>query len=234
MQKIILFVLLAAVCSFKRPNHLKPFEHHTINLAEPSDICLTTANPSHYYIVSNRGSIAETDSNGKILRHTKYDGSDYESVCVKDNMIYAFDESLRRIDVLNESDFKLKKSMVVPFAGGRNKGFEGLTYIPSEKKFITVIEKPAMIYELNEQLQIINQLQLKQFTELSAVTYYNNYLWFLSDENHEVMQVKPDDYSIIDRWKIPVINPEGICFDANGSLLIVSDDMSELFKFKMQ
>ena len=233
MQKYATLLLLLVLCSVKKTPYLKPYYHHSINIAEPSDICLTTQDPSHYYIVSNRGCIAETDSTGKILRQTKYDGSDYEAICVKDNMIYALDESLRRIDVLMESDFKIKKSLYLNYAGARNKGFEGLVYIPEKKKFIAVIEKPAMIVELNEQLQVTNQLLLKQFSELSSITYHDNYLWLLGDEQHLVMKVNPDDYSIVKSWNIPVINPEGICFDANGNLLIVSDDMSELFKFKM-
>lgn len=229
---LLLFVLL---CSFKNDKHVRlhAYKHFTIHLDEPSDICLTSNDASHFYIVSNRGCIAETDSSGKILRKTKYDGSDYESVCVKDHQIYTIDESLRRIDVLDEADFKLKKSIYLTFMGPRNKGFEGLTYIPSEKKFITVTEKPVMIYELNEQLQITNQLSPKQFSELSAVTYHNNYLWFLSDEKHEVLQLNPSDYSVVRHYNVPVNNPEGISFDANGDLLILSDDMSELFKFKM-
>jgi len=202
-------------------------------LSEPSDICLTIADPDHYYIVSNRGSIGETDNHGKVLRRTKYDGSDYEAICTKDNQIYAFDESARRIDVIDEKDFKVRKSVYVHFAGGRNKSFEGLTYVPSEKKFIATIEKPAMVYELDEQLHVISQMETKQFGELSAVTYYKNYLWFLSDEGHCVMKVNPADYSIEKTWKLPVINPEGIAFDKDGNLLILSDDMAMLFKFKM-
>lgn len=225
--------MLVAVLSMKKDQHLKPYFQRDINVTEPSDICLTTANPSHYYIVSNRGSIAETDSNGKVVRQTKIDGSDYEAICVKDNMIYALDESFRRVDVVSESDFAVKRSVYLNYSGARNKGFEGLTYIPEQKKFIAVIEKPAIIFELNEQLQVINSVKLKQFFELSSVTYHDKFLWLLSDEDHEVMKVNPDDYSIVKRWSIPVINPEGICFATNGDLLIVSDDMSELFKFKI-
>lgn len=233
IKKIVPFLLLLALCSVKKTSSLKAYFHRDINVTEPSDICLTTADPSHYYIVSNRGSIAETDSNGKVLRHTKLDGSDYEAVCVKDNMIYALDESFRRVDVFSETDLSLKKSYVLNYSGARNKGFEGLTYIPEQKKFIAVIEKPGIIFEFNEQFQVINSIKLKQFFELSSATYHDGFLWFLSDEDHEVMKVNLENYAIIDRWSIPVINPEGICFATNGDLLIVSDDMSSLFKFKI-
>ena len=233
MKKLIPVLLLCVFFSAKKHAQLKPYYHHEINIQEPSDICLTSANPSNFYIVSNRGSIAETDSTGKVLRQTKWDGSDYEAICTKDNLIYAMDESMRRIDVISESDFKLKKSVYMNYSGGRNKGVEGLIYLPEQKKFVAVIEKPGMIIELNEQLQVTSQTLMKQFYELSAVTYHDHFLWLLSDEDHEVMKVNPDDYSIVSRWSIPVVNPEGICFDTSGNLLIVSDDMSTLFKFKI-
>ncbi|MDB5284673.1 MAG: hypothetical protein JWO06_3748 [Bacteroidota bacterium] len=233
MKKIVPIVFVFVLCSLKTSQSLKSWYHHSLNISEPSDICLSARDPSHYYIVSNRGCLAETDSTGKVIRKTQYDGSDYEAVCVKDNMIYALDESLRRLDIMTESDFKIKKSLFLNYSGSRNKGFEGLVYIPGQKKFVAVIEKPATIVEMNDQMQVTNQLQLKQFHELSSVTYYNNFLWLLSDEDHEVLKVNPDDYSILGRWKLPVINPEGICFDNDGNLLIVSDDMSELFKFKI-
>ncbi len=234
MKKIIsVLLLLLVLCSIKKIPYLKPYFHHALNIHEPSDICLTTADPSHYYIVSNRGCVAETDSTGKVLRHTTYDGSDYEGICVKDNMIYALDESLRRVDLINESDFKLKKSIYLNYAGARNKGFEGIVYMADQKKFVAVIEKPAMIFELNDQLQVTSATHYKQFYELSSITYHDHFLWLLGDEQHLVMKVNPDDYSIVQQWNIPVNNPEGICFDTNGNLLIVSDDMSELFKFKI-
>ena len=232
MKKCIPFLLLIVLCSVTKTPYLKPYFKHDINIQEPSDICLTTADPSHYYIVSNRGQIAETDSNGKVIRQTKWDGSDYEAICTKDNMIYAVDESMRRIDVFTESDFKLKKSMYLNYSGARNKGIEGITWVPDQKKFVCIIEKPAMVIELNEQLQVINQMLVKQFFELSSITYHDHYLWFLGDEQHLVQKVNPEDYSIVAKWNIPVINPEGICFDRSNNLLIVSDDMSELFKFK--
>lgn len=232
---VFLFGFFVLICSFGTPKiiTLHDYKHYSINIPEPSDICLTTADPSHYFIVGNRGSIIETDSTAKIIRKTKPDGSDYESICMKDHEIYAIDESLRRVDIIDEKDFKVKKSLSLNYSGARNKGFEGLTYIPSAKKFIAVVEKPGIIYEFNEQFQEISHLQSKLFTELSAITYYNNFLWLLSDENHLVIQVNPADYSIINKWNIPVINPEGISFDKDGNLLIVSDDMSELFKYKM-
>jgi uncharacterized protein YjiK len=135
---------------------------------------------------------------------------------------------------MDEKDFKIRKTIQIPYAGGRNKAYEGITYMPSLKKFILVLEKPAVIVELNEQLQVINEMRPKGVFELSSVTYHDNFLWLLSDEGHKVVKVNPESYDIVDQWTIPIVNPEGISFDANGNLLIVSDDMGMLYKFKIQ
>lgn len=230
---------LLPLCSFRlghsdNVTHLKPFYHHVIAQAEPSDICVAAANPSHYYVVGNKGSIGEIDENGVILRKTKNSLCDYEGVCMMGNTILAVDESARRIDFVNESDFKVTRSIFVHYGGPRNKGFEGITYVPSQKKFIMVTERPALLFELNDQLQVTAEVKMPQFYELSSVTYHDGFLYFLSDEAHEVMKCDLTDYHIIQRWKIPVTNPEGICFDKDNNLLIVSDDMATLFKFKMQ
>src|SRR5580704_10180912 len=136
MKKYLFLLFLLPLCSFtkdptkkghhKKGKFLHPYKVCTIPVAEPSDICLTTKDPSHYYVVSNRGYIAELNNDGKMVRQTKWDGgSDYEGICIKDGMIYAMDESLRRIDIMNESDFKIKKNVYLTYLGPRNKGFEG-------------------------------------------------------------------------------------------------------------
>lgn len=258
MKKTLFIVMLCALCGFTTPQHLKPFYHHAVGIDEPSDICAATE-PDHYYVVGDRGSVCEIDGKGmivedvnpqtgkKIQRATNNNGSDYEGVCVKDGIIYLMDESMRRIDVISEADWKaafttgkghkfphITKSLYLHYSGPRNKGFEGITYIPERKKFVAVIERPTMVFELNEDLQTTAELRTSQFYELSSVRYHDGFLWFLSDENHEIMKCDINDYHIIDRWKIPVDNPEGIAFDNDGNVLITSDDMAELFKFKMQ
>lgn len=240
MKKYLLLLLLIPLFSFKgepvfpKYKKLLPISKHDLKIDEPSDICMTSDDPSHFYVVGNRGNICVVDSNGKVLSSTKQDGGDYEACCVKDHQLYVMDESMRRLYVMDEKDLKIRRTMQVPYSGGRNKGFEGITYIPAQKKFILVLEKPATVVELNEQLQVVNEMKVKGAWELSAVTYHDNFLWLLSDEGHKVMKVNPETYEIVDQWNVPVVNPEGISFDANGNLLIVSDDKGLLYKFKIQ
>ena len=76
MKKYLtLFVFFIMLCAFdkKGNNHLHAYKHNSINLQEPSDICNTSADASHFYIVSNRGSIAEIDSCLQLVQ----DGGDH-------------------------------------------------------------------------------------------------------------------------------------------------------------
>lgn len=235
MKKILRLLVLCVVAlsGFQKTERLKPHSIHTISLEEPSGICRSALALNSFYMVSNRGCIAETDEHGKIIRRTKYDGSDFEDIFMADSLLYVIDESLRKIEVLHARDFSLVNMAFLPFHGPRNAGFESISLIPDQKKIIAITEDPVVICELDEQLRVTRQVSFKQFGEVSSVTYHDNYLWFLSDRNHEVMQVNPADYKIVKRWKIPVINPEGICFDATGELLVLSDDMGMLFRFKI-
>jgi uncharacterized protein YjiK len=69
------------------------------------------------------------------------------------------------------------------------------------------------------------------FKEASSITYHHGSLWLLSDEQMMIYQINPTNFSIINQWKIPVLNPEGICFDAKENLIILSDDRKTLYTF---
>ena len=76
-----------------------------------------------------------------------------------------------------------------------------------------------------------DQFQIEKINDMSSACYYNHKLWLLSDEDHTVFKMNPDDYTIEKKFSVPVYNPEGICFDEDGTMRIVSDDMHRLFVF---
>lgn len=39
------------------------------------------------------------------------------------------------------------------------------------------------------------------------------------------------DFSVEKKWSVPVYNPEGVCFDNDGTMRIVSDDTQRLYVF---
>jgi uncharacterized protein YjiK len=128
-------------------------------------------------------------------------------------------------------DFALVNTVYVSYAGGRNKSFESIAK-RSEGGFVLFTEKdPVWMFELNEQLQETGRAKWNLPGDISAATFHNNALWLLSDERAEIWLTDLVQKSIVKRFKLPVLNPEGIAFLPNGTLLILSDDEHRLYFF---
>ncbi|MEI7801212.1 MAG: SdiA-regulated domain-containing protein [Bacteroidota bacterium] len=228
MKKIFLISLL--FFSFKNTPSLKIQSHKTLHIPEPSGICVT--NDQHYFVASNNGEFCEIDKGGKLIRSEKL-GMDIEDVCAIGTDLYVMDESLRLVYVLDEQTWKLKATHSINYNGARNKGFESITYLPEKKHFIVITEKqPLLLFETDENFNVLNQVNLIGISDLSSATYYNNKLWLLSDEDHTVLKVNTDDFSVEKKYNVPIYNPEGICFDTDGTMRIVSDDCRRLYTFQ--
>jgi uncharacterized protein YjiK len=235
MNKLLLIALLVfppgKTPTIKAPTKTLKFTAWThVQIAEPSGICVTK--DGHYFVASDNGVFVEIDKDGKVLRSEKL-GMDIEDVCAVGTDLYVIDESARLVYVLDEQTWKQKGMHHINYNGARNKGFEAITYLPEKKHFIVITEKnPILVMETDENFNVLNEIELKGISDMSSATYYDNKLWFLSDEDHTIFKVNPDDFSIEQKWNIPIYNPEGICFDTDGTMRIISDDMRRLYIFQ--
>ena len=184
-----------------------------------------------FYIASDDGNFFSIDGNGRVIKSIPL-GMDIEDVCMVGDDIAVMDESLRLIYILDKETFKVKETHSITYSGARNFSFESLTFLPTNNEYIIITEKmPSILFVLNNQFQVINQVTLKISNDISSATFYNGALWILSDEDHTLFKMNPDDFSVEKKWNIPVYNPEGICFDNDGSMRIVSDDMRSMYIF---
>jgi uncharacterized protein YjiK len=121
----------------------------------------------------------------------------------------------------------------VPFGGGRNRGYEALTFNKDKNTFILVVEKdPITLLELDVHFSIINEINLSKIArDIAAATFHNGFLWLLSDEDRVVLKLNATTYQVSEKWKLPVINPEGLTFDKDGNLVITCDDMQRIYYF---
>lgn len=201
-----------------------------LSIPEPSDICLN-ANNNGYWIVSDNGKLFETDLKGEIIKKAKLRGFDFEAVYASGDKVYVMEEMTRTIIILNAENLEVVERHQIPYSGGRNKGFESLTWNPVRERYVIVTERdPVFLYELNKDFQVTNQLEIENVSDISAATFAMNHLWLLSDEDHAILKLDPQSLKRIATYSIPVLNPEGICF-YKDKMMILSDDLNAIFQF---
>lgn len=241
MQRIIRFsrnMVFIGICLFagttmaQKTTKIKPTKFISTAIPEPSDICYNP-NSDTFFVVSDDGILFETDQEGKIIRSAVENDADFEAVYTDGTNVYAVNERHRKVEVFNSISLKKSKTITVPFGGGRNRGYEALTYNKSKNSFILIVEKdPITLFELDANFAITNQIDLsKMARDFAAASYYENFLWLLSDEDRTVFKLNPNTYEVVGKWELPLINPEGLAFDKNGNLLITCDDMQRIYYF---
>lgn len=236
-MKIQILLLPALLCALplaaQKAAHLKPERSISLDIPEPSDIGVTPDGKS-YFIVSDNGLLFETDTEGKIIRQADYTGMDDEAVYVDENNVYAIEEATRKLKIFDRTNLKLKRTVNLPYAGGRNKAYESFTFNKATNHYIIITEKdPSWLYELDLDFKVVNEVNIsKMARDFSSATFHDGALWLLSDEDRTIFKVDPVSFEMKASWIVPIINPEGIAFDHDGNMLIQSDDMKRLYFFK--
>lgn len=236
MKKTVIAILAIVLC-FSRINaqeilKLEATEKREIQVPEPSDIALS-ADAKSLFVVSDNGFLFETDLKGTILRKADYKGLDDEAVYANESHVYVVEEFSRKIKMFSFPELILEKTINIPYNGGRNKAYEGFTFNKVKDVFMLFVEKdPLYVFELNEKLEKINEINLGNLArDISAATYYDNHLWLLSDEDRTIFKLNPKNYSVISRWEIPVLNAEGLAFRPDGNFVVASDALQRLYYF---
>ena len=226
------FIILFAISISFATEKLIPVETLLIDCHEPSDITFDVSDNS-FYCVSDEGKIYQYSMSGKTLRSFKLDLRDMESVYVNENNLYVIDERTRQILTIEKKSLSEKNRKIIPYLGGANKAFEGITFNPKTQEWLIITEKsPVLIYELDFDFNIQNIIhEPHDLAEVSGVTYYNDHLWFIGDEDRTLSKVNPDTYKVIKKWTIEIPTPEGIVF-ANDTLFLVSDNFNMMYKME--
>ncbi len=231
-SRIILITLgFISFCSFNPP--LKPLWKHRLSVDEPSDLCQTsTAN--EFILLADKAFVYRMDQNGNILSKLDFTGYDLEAICADDQYYYISEETFKEIYQIRKSDFVLEKTIPIQHGGGRNEGIEAMVYFPDSKKFILATEKgPQTMMEMDQSMSLISTFSIEGISEVSAMTFYKNKWFVLSDEASTLYEVDLSTKKIKAQYWLPIINPEGISFTSEGKLLVVSDDMAKIFLFEI-
>jgi uncharacterized protein YjiK len=235
MTKKYIFILYLVFASLRisAQEKLKPLDVILLKIKEPSDICISP-DGANFFLVSDNGQLVETDLGGKIKRSIKANLVDAEGVCAVEDKIYVADEFTRSIHVFSIKEWKFLYEVPVHYSGARNRGFEAITFHAENNEFYLFSEsRPLIMFTLNENLNLKKQIELDLDGDVSAACFHRGKLWLLSDEESSVYLYDLESHTATKKFRLPVLNPEGITFLPDGKLLIVSDDRQRMYVFNL-
>ena len=235
--RIIIAILLAltAFAGCIKEKEEKPGDKITllgrydILVIEPSGLTLTSDQNGFWTVSDEDSSLYKLDSYGMIIKRIKINGFDLEGITVIDEATLAIVlERTREVVILDTAGTEIKR-VKINIEGELNSGLEGITYNESTKHFYIINEKdPPLIIELDGDLNEVRRDTIKFAADVSGIFYdeNDNMLWILSDENQLV--VKTDmELNIITKFKISVIQPEGITVNSKGDRMYIISDVEE-------
>ncbi len=229
MKYLFIFLLISSL-EAQEIISLKEIKSIALSIPEPSDVAVSFDGKS-LFIVSDHGGLYETDWDGKVLRSTTTNLVDAEGVYADEQYVYVVEERNRFIKKYLISDFSLVSTNYIPYEGGRNKSFEGITKTNENQYLLFTEKEPVWMFILDKDLKEISRTQWNVPGDVSSACWNSKSLWLLSDEKAELWLTDWKKGTIIKRYKLPVLNPEGLAFLPDGRLLILSDDGHRLYFF---
>lgn len=233
---IVLLLVLTAFTACVKDNEEKPVDKITllgrydIPVIEPSGLTLTSDQNGFWTVSDEDSSLYELDSYGKIIKRIKVAGFDLEGVTVIDDSTLAVVlERTREVVILDTAGTEMKR-VKINIEGELNSGLEGITYNESTKHFYIVNEKdPPLLIELDGDYNEVRRDTIRFAADVSGIFYDKNdsLLWILSDEDQ--MVVKTDmELNIITKFKISILQPEGIAVNNKGDRMYIVSDIEEM------
>ena len=219
----------------QRPPVLAIISSVTVEVPEPSDLCLIHGGASRtFFIASDNGFLVSIDTKGKLLKRSSDVGIDLEACMLHDGTLIAVDETQRRVIWCDTATLAVERSLTVPYSGGRNKGYESVAWNGANDRMVLITERdPVLIRELDSDMRITNEVMFdRSVRDISSALFHDGWMWLLSDEDRRLMRCDPRTYAILDSWTLPIINPEGFAFGDDGMLWVVSDDRQRLYSFR--
>lgn len=233
-MKTILFTILFTLTAFLSASCqvLKPVQKFNLNIEEASDLDLHP-NGYDFIVTTDLGMIHTVDSTFRIKTTSDFKGDDFEGLCVFRDTIYVSEENDRQFVLFDIENLKFIRSYSIPFVMRNGDRIEGMAVHPDNQRLILISEdKPVEIFIFNPITHQHNILKSESLPEIASLAFYDQRLFALSDESPELLELNPENFEVLNRWRIRVNNAEGIVF-RNHRLYVVSDELRKAYEFEI-
>ncbi|MDO9254344.1 MAG: SdiA-regulated domain-containing protein [Bacteroidales bacterium] len=233
-------LLLTAACSKQKSDNrtlLSPLEVYSVNIPETSDLSFGSSADILYTVSDRTAKVYKITTKGRVLSELSYTGSDLEGVCYDGNQfLYVAEERMRKIIKLDLQGNQVGEKAIPVDINDENQGLEGISFATFNKHFYILNEtNPGLLIETDEYLNVLKSYPLSFASDYSGICVdnENQQLWIVSDESESVTKCTLKG-ELIESYRIPVSNPEGIAFNpVNNDLYVISDTEARLYLFNI-
>lgn len=204
-----------------------------ISVAEPSDISRWPGK-ENYLVLADKAFLYEYASDGTQIKRHSFESLDLEAITCSDKFCYVSEETLQRIHVLDAANLDEVHAIQWHHGGGRNEGVEALVWLNESRRLLAATEKDPQFFTMfSESLEPLYSYRISGIDEVSALTYHGGSVYVLSDEQSTIYKLDNDFKTVLARWAVPIINPEGLVFIDDNRVIVLSDDQAQWVELKL-
>ena len=204
------------------------------------------------FVVNDEGKIYELTTKGKILKKLNLGKYDFEGITIdeENSLLILAVEGEEKILVISQENFRIQNEIKIKRKFNKinvlkkdsKNGIEGIAlyknklYISNQSKnnYPKADSSVIVIVDYNldkKKLKIENIIDHKQ-KDISGLTFYNDTLYMISDQNNFVLSYNIKENKAIKKYKLKKkYAQEGLTFDNKGNLYI-ADDNGQVLKIK--
>ena len=229
-MKAFLILLISAHCLHAQEfERIIPKQKISVPVEEPSDVCVKG---NEFIVVSDKGDVFSLSKDFSQKRLLQSNLSDPEGIFCSGDSIWVAEERSRLITSLLYSNPSKIRSVEIPYSGGRNKGYEALCRKVDGNWLLFTEKEPVWMIELDSKFREIGRTILSLPGDVSSAAIYNGQLFLLSDEAACVWKMDLATNKILKTYTFNILNAEGLCFDADGGMWIMSDAEKKIYQFE--
>lgn len=216
----VVAVLVAA------PRKLAPVSVSSVKINKPADMCANVSGGTVYVLCSEDG-VLEYSTNGGMNVSAVVEGTNVaESIHADEKNIYMINNGGAWMSVVDKETGEVITNISAPENAleGEVKAF---TVNAKSGKFVVISADTSTIQEIDTNTYTVSKTVEKPKGiegEITAAAAHGKTVYALSAEAGEVYELNPNTYNVSKTWTIDADNPKALSFDADGNMIVISED----------
>lgn len=234
IYSLILFILVSCKDNAVESGGLEPIAVYQLLITSPSSIAYNADKNTLYAVSEQNGYLYELALNGFLLNSVNLNAIRPKGISFlsRDTLIIA-EEGTGKLVKYTTSGTRLN-TFLVNVSTQNGYGLNGVSYSRSRDEYFTVTrQQPSLWIQISNSGTEIKRLEINFTSDLTDVYYddVEGINWLVSSASHLLFKLD-NNGNIIKSWGLPVSYPEGITFDNQNRMYIVSNYDAKLYVFE--